>query len=150
MVKVLKTSGTGRYYTSFIDDRQFVYSFKNQQDAEMCREFLLEHKRRYSIYPRINCGLFAKKVLKDPVKDNDILIEEVDPKFESMCLLNNLGIIELTYFNYTYTKSSFSINLSTSKITSHDYFDYSIPVLNHLLSIGYPTDEHSEHFDDAD
>ena len=145
MVKVLKTSGTGRYYTSFIGKRQYVYSFKNTQDAELCRQFLLEHKKRYSMFPRINCGLFAKSIAKDSIKDDDIILEETTPKFETMCLLNNVGIVELKYFNYTYTNSSYSINLSTSNITPNDYFAYSIPVLNRLL-LESPTDEDSTHF----
>ena len=133
MLKVLKTNGTGRYYTSFIGDKQHVYCFKIKEDAEMCRNFILDYKKRHSMFPRINCGLFSKKVIKDPIEDTDILIEDAGPDFESTCLLNKVGLVELKYFNYTYTNSSYSINLATSRLISNDEFEYSIPVLNNLL-----------------
>ena len=148
MFRVLKTNGTGRYYTSFIGDRQFVYSFKNPRHAEMCRDFLLEHKKRYSIYPSINCGEKPKKVIKDPVEDYDIIIEEEPADvFETMCMLNNLSIAEIKYFNYTQDNSKFTINLTTSRLIDTDYFAYSIPVLNRLLIGGSSTEENSEHLD---
>lgn len=151
MFRVLKTNGTGRYYTSFIGDRQYVYSFKNYQDAEMCRDFLIRHKKKYSIYPSINCGQKAKKVLKDPVEDYDIIIdEEPADVFETMCMLNNVGIAEIKYFNYTYDNYKFSIHLSTSNLIETDYFAYSIPVLNRLLRGGSSTGEDSEHLGGQD
>jgi hypothetical protein len=146
MLKVLKTNGTGRYYTSFIGSKQHVYCFKVKEDAEMCRDFILDYKKRHSMFPRINCGLFSKSILKDSPKDTDILIEDVGPKFETMCFLNKVGIVEVKYFNYTYTNSSYSINLSTSRLISNDELDYSIPNLNRLFSASPSIDDDSAHF----
>ena len=86
------------------------------------------------MYPRINCGLFAKKILRDPEEDIDIKTEGVE--FETMCVIHNMGIVELKYFDYKYTNKNYSIDITTSRFLSFEQFDCNVPILNSLLTLG--------------
>jgi len=95
--------------------------------------------------PRINCGLFPKKVYRDNFEDEDIIVQKEGQELETNCLLFKVGLAEIEYFTYTHSNDHISVNISTSKLIEHDYLDYSIPILNSLLTPANYID--SEHFD---
>ena len=149
---VLRTVRTNKYYSSFIGDHQCIYAFEREVDAHKCRDFLMDHKKRKGMYPRINCGLFPKALLKDGTEEDEVIIQSVGADFENDCIMYRVCIAELSHFDYIInTSDNFDVQLTTSKFLTfeHDLEEkaWHVPMLNSLLR-DYSIDDWTGHSDE--
>jgi hypothetical protein len=134
LLRVLKTNGTGRYYSSIIENRQYVLAFSNYKAANKCRQFVTEHKKRFSCFPRINLENRVLHMAQDDLSDTHVYIDEDAEDFMIRCAMHNMYIAELSFFDYTYENDVFSVDLTTSRILyPSEEYTYSINTLNSLL-----------------
>jgi len=111
LIKLKFTKNT--YYSSILGNKHYIYSFQDKKDAMKCMDFLNSHKNLFFKYPSL---------LKDTVETNnkysinsDIYLEQEDLLIvKNMCLVNNIGLINITNFDYTFVlkKKCFDVNIS--------------------------------------
>jgi hypothetical protein len=133
ILRVIRTNGTGRYYSSMIENKQYILAFSNYKMADRCRKFITEHKKQFSCFPRINIGNRSLHTAPDDTSDTHVYIDEDTGEFMDKCVMYKMHIAELSYFDYTYKNDAFTVDLTTSRFLESDVLDYSINVLNSLL-----------------
>jgi len=107
-----------KYYSSLLGgDKQYIYSFTSKNLSNKCYDFLKSYKLRYNRYPDLNVNSKMKKISNDI----DISIEiEILNDFKGYCLINNVGLISIDKFDYTFidniSKRKDIYNLSISAI----------------------------------
>ena len=100
------------YYSSLINEKQYIYSFFNTVSTERCISFLTKYKEVNKTYP----DLYPQKIRKNKNENGNLTIKsEKYDIIKKECLLNNIGIIGITYFDYTY----FDIYLDKKKPLIH-------------------------------
>jgi hypothetical protein len=123
------------YYSGLIKDKQNIYSFLSIRDAERCTQFLKKYKQVNGWYPNIE----NIKPIKRIERCNEIFLE--DEPFVLMkdrCLLNGIGLICITYFNYTYFKVNqqnvFNIKMYGTDVLENESVDRD-QLVTHLDSL---------------
>jgi len=92
------------YYSSIINDKQYIYSFVSENYANNCISFLNNYKRLYNKYPD-PYNKMVKMVYKNKHATFDeqlVVEEEILDSLQTQCLLNNIGLLGITNFEYTY------------------------------------------------
>jgi len=92
LVKTISLKGSPkRYYTGFVDKKQHIYTFANEEAADECVFFLAHYKSRYGEFPEINKPdsdfISLKKELKIQGSMFSIVQDEI--KIES-CYIEDL------------------------------------------------------------
>jgi len=126
----IDTPGTSigkNYYSSFIDNKQHIYSFLNKETANACVSFLTEFKTMYNNWPVINEEneiMISNRLLggyKHEKLDEYIVINEEEiENMQSYCLFNNLGLLGVTFFDYTFKKSKIDLYISACSLLPED------------------------------
>lgn len=115
------------YYSSFIDNKQHIYSFLTDETANTCVSFLTEFKSMYNNWPIINedneillsnrlLGGYKNKKITDEVVVNEEEIENM----QSYCIFNNLGLLGVTFFDYTFKKNKIDLYISACSLLPDD------------------------------
>lgn len=102
---------TKNLYTTFINDKQCVYSFLNLESANNCAQFLSDYKHKYNMWPTINnSDEFQKNLIPLPletrrslldIRVNDLILEEEElENLQSYCIINNVGLLGITFFDF--------------------------------------------------
>jgi len=90
-----------KYYSSFLNDDHYIYSFLTTHSAENCIKFLKKYKSVNNFYPDIELKSFVA-----PSREVDYglyIEEETVYNIKKKCFLNNIGIIAITDFEYIHT-----------------------------------------------
>jgi hypothetical protein len=134
--------GGDKFYSSFFNDKQYIYSFLTEQSAERCNQFLKKYKSVYKRYPDLHCNRykFYKNVSLDPFTDTYI-DDETLTAMTTRCLLNGVGLIGISHFDYTYLdsfigqKDVFNLQLSAVDLLENQNVDFTQHVdnLNYLM-----------------
>jgi hypothetical protein len=99
--------GGDKYYSSFFNDKQYIYSFFTEQSAQRCNEFLHKYKSVYHRYP----DLQGNKLMYKHASVHDLTRTYVDDEtlsaITTRCLLNGVGLIGISSFDYSYLDSFF-------------------------------------------
>ena len=136
MVKVLTKKNKSwwtekpMYYSTFYKEKQHVYSFLNDHAANKCIDFLKAYRNFHKVYPDINGT-------KENLHSNfDISQqEEYLPGLKHTCLLNNVGLLGVTHFEYSFPDNSFNVEIHTVDLLQYEVledYDY-IDNLDYLL-----------------
>jgi len=128
-----------KYYSSLINDKHYIYSFTDEDVAEKCKNFIEHYKKINNRYPDL-----SNSIINDPSDNFDIYLEdEILESMKERCLINGIGLINIIYFNYTYSKTFlqynnvFNLNISAIDILENETYDYNrqIDNLNYLFEI---------------
>lgn len=87
------------YYSGLLDDKHSIYSFLYEKSANDCVSFLKKYKEIHNKYPNLYNSTLSK--LEQPGSQIFVDIETV-PSLQKRCLLNNIGLIGITNFDYLY------------------------------------------------
>jgi hypothetical protein len=87
-----------KYYSGFLNENQYIYSFLNRSCAEKCVLFLKDYKRANGRYPDLNGN---NKSIGLPDDLQIYVDEEFHWSIRNKCLLNSTGLIGVNNFDYT-------------------------------------------------
>jgi hypothetical protein len=130
--------GHDKYYSSILDDKQYIYSFLDTTSSENCLSFLLKHKEIYNRYPDLHSSeLFRNNEDCDPI----YIDTENYSLMAQRCLINNISLIGISNFEYTFyeryldKKNVFNVNISAVDLLENQILDTTEQVenLNYLL-----------------
>jgi hypothetical protein len=123
--------GRDKFYSSILDDRQYIYSFLNSRSSKNCYTFLKKYKEVNGFYPDLR-----KNTLK---KIDENFIIYIDDEFyeglKQRCLLNGVGLIGISNFEYTFSENIFNLHMSAVDLLKNENIncDQQIDNLNYLL-----------------
>jgi hypothetical protein len=106
------------YYTSLINNKHYLYSFKNAGIASKCVSFLSDYKRRYNMYPPINNEEYVPiKIISKKTTDEDLHIStEYVNNLLTLCGTTNMELLILNNFNYTIGLNDIDVEFSAIDI----------------------------------
>ena len=111
------SSDQSKIYSGIFNEKQYIYSFLTLESAKRCFEFLKKYNEVNGHYP----DLHGKKYIKDISGKESIYID--DEKLFTLkkkCLINGVGLIGISHFDYTFIDSFFKqknvFNLSISAV----------------------------------
>jgi len=112
------------YYTSIVNNKHFLYSFKNKEIASNCAKFLGEYKHRYNIYPPVDNELFIPTLVEhnkrrsvQEIIDNELhIITEDTNNLLSICGSTNMELLILNNFEYTTKLNNIDVEFSAITI----------------------------------
>ena len=125
------------FYTGILNDRQYIYSFFNKDSTEKCVSFIKRYKLINGKYPGLE-----ETNLQSINEDSEVYIDlEPIESIKTRCLLNNIGLIGITNFEYTFyesyldKKNVFNITMSGSDLLEQEIIDNTTKIdhLNYLL-----------------
>ena len=114
------------YYSSFIDDTHYIYSFNNLKSAERCFEFVKDYYSQYNRYP----DLYDSTNIRQNMYDNDDIFinEEGLESLKYRCMVNNANLLGIDVFDYEFSGSFskyrkvFSIDISGVDLLENEEF----------------------------
>lgn len=118
------------YYSGFLNENQYIYSFLNRSCAEKCMVFLKDYKRANGRYP----DLTGNNQLIGHSGDLQIYVdEEFHWSIKNKCLLNSTGLMGIKDFEYTNLTGKNTFNFED--LLQNERFDETqrIKHLNYLL-----------------
>jgi len=132
-----------KYYSSFLYNKQHIYTFLNDTSIKECFNFLKEYKKIHGYYPDLN--KFNNKVTpRDCNLDIYIYTEELD-SIKEKCMSNGVGLVGISSFGYSFDEKFlnkndvFNISISAMDLITdknvQDYTDKQIDNLNYLLDL---------------
>ena len=136
------------YYSSFLQDKHFIYSFTDSESAKRCLEFLNEYKSKYNGYPDLHKNKFTENNTNnftEPIVDNDIVYIEQDilMSLKYRCQVNNASLLLINKFDYTFSdtflihRNFFDLNISGIDILENEPINYDVQVehYNYLIEM---------------
>jgi hypothetical protein len=88
------------FYSSILDEKQYICCFYEKKKAEKCVDFLKKYKQLNNRYPDLHGN---NKVLHYKEQNEELYIDDQSVHFmKTKCLVNNIGLIAITNFDYTY------------------------------------------------
>jgi hypothetical protein len=132
------------YYTSLVNNKHCLYSFKNNHNAVKCANFLAEYKHRFDTFPPINSDeyipksveLSKRKPIYEILHQELQIITEKTNDLLSLCGSTGLELLILNHFEYNLNSELADIKFSAINIqpTEEDYSSQlNIEYLNSLL-----------------
>lgn len=140
-MSVLRVIKNGpRYYSSFVEDKQHIYSFVRDEPLRNCANFIKDYKRYYKKYPPAETS--SRKLSTLPDYENYIHVEMEDIYIlQRRCLMYNVGLLEVGKFEYMFKKGIFDVSISVNSILPEIDIDERKNLLNYALLLN---DDHSE------
>ena len=136
-IRVLKNGP--RYYSSFIRERQHIYSFIRDEPLRNCAKFISDYKRYYKKYPPID-NLSPRLTTRREKYDN-VHVEVADTEvLQRHCLMYNVGLIAIDKFDYIFREGMFNISISADNILP----PINIKERKNLLNYALLLDDYSE------
>jgi len=115
------------YYSSYIDNKQHIYSFLNNETANTCVAFLKEFKTMYNSWPVINeqneimiSNQMLSNYINEKLNEDIVINEEEIENMQSYCIFNNLGLLGVTFFDYTFKKNKIDLYISACSLIPED------------------------------
>ena len=108
--------GEDRYYSSFIENKHYIYSFTNPESARKCLQFLKEYNAKYGFYP----DLYGDTSGCKPPNGEIYIDAEILDSLSYRCMVNSASLFGISEFDYTFVDSFMGqknvFNLSISGI----------------------------------
>jgi len=134
------SENNSKYYTSLLgDDKQYMYSFFQYEMSVKCLDFLNKYKKQHNKYPDLSYNNNIKQVNYD--YDCYINEENLDD-LKDRCLLNNLGLIGINTFDFSFSdrfltsKNDFNLSISAIDLLEDEKIDEE-RLINNLNMIYY-------------
>ena len=127
--------GQGKYYSTTLDDKQYICSFIDNECSNKFKKFIDHYKAINNRYPNI----LNEKELNNDSDNFEVYIEdEILDLMKERCLLNGVSLIGIVDFDYTFTKDKlnvFNLNISAIDLLEYEATDHDrqIDNLNYLL-----------------
>jgi hypothetical protein len=127
-----------RYYSGLFNEKQYIYSFLSKEPANKCIEFLEKYKQVNKRYPDIH-GMNTKINKCDDFEFSIYIDKETLISLKHRCLVNGVGLIGISYFDYTFIDSFLGqknvFNLSMSAIDLLE--DESVDNIEQIENLNY-------------
>lgn len=94
-----------KYYSSYLQNKHYVYSFQNNEAAKKCFQFLNEYKFRYNKYPDLCDDTYSVNSNNNVNNDetSDIYIDtDILTSIKYRCSVNNIGLMCIEHFDYQF------------------------------------------------
>jgi hypothetical protein len=129
LVKTISLKGSPkRYYTGFVDKKQHIYTFANEEAADECVFFLAHYKSRYGEFPEINKPdsefVSLKKELKTKgsilsIVQDEIRIEScyIEDLFEYITVSDLMILLVYTFDFKLNNSNKIDVSFSAESIT---------------------------------
>jgi hypothetical protein len=131
-----------KYYSSLLNEnKQYIYSFTCNEACNRCFQFLKSYKNHYNRYPDLAINSKIKKIKSEDNVDIYIGYEILD-EFKERCLINNIGLLGINNFEYTYvdnllnTKNIFDLSISAVDLLENEEIDEQL-IINNLNVLFY-------------
>jgi hypothetical protein len=114
------TKNTQNYYSAYLNNKQNIYSFLNEESAKSCAMFLAEFKSMYNDWPIITEDNDLKNIKiphgrnknkYDILADEIVISDELIENMQSYSIFNNIGLLGITYFDYTFKKGKIDMHI---------------------------------------
>jgi hypothetical protein len=103
-----------QYYSSFIDGKQCVVSFMNNQSATKCIQFMNEYKEKYAMYPILGENLMQVRTKQ---KMHFVYLKNMEvEKLQMQCMLFNVGLVGIDNFDYQLNNSKFTLEFGAADL----------------------------------
>jgi len=126
------------YYSSLLYDKHCIYSFLTHHSAENCLNFLEEYKKKNKFYPGLNPYSKLNKI--NNTTDTSIYIDyERTDALKQRCLINGVGLIGISEFEYNFVKSFvsakniFNLHLSAVDLLENEECE----IIEHIDNLNY-------------
>ena len=94
-----------KYYSSYLQNKHYIYSFQNNEVAKKCFQFLNEYKFRYNKFPDLCDETYSRNIINND-DINDIYIDtDVLTSIIYRCSVNNIGLMCIENFDYQFINS---------------------------------------------
>ena len=134
-------NGEDKYYSSFLQEKHYLYSFTEQHSAERCLAFLKYYNLKNNKYPDLfenDEGVFHGKETDDIYIDSDFV-----GSLKMRCMLNNIGLLAINEFDYTFVdfflgrRNVFNLSISAVDLLEDEKINRAKQVehYNYLLDI---------------
>ena len=135
-VRVIKNGP--RYYSSFIGDHQYIYSFTRDEPLQRCYNFIKDYKSRHKKYPPAE--IYSMRLSMRP--ENDFVHAEVEnvEVLKRRCLMYNVGLMEIEKFEYSFRNGLFHVDISAEDILPDVSLQERKNLLNYALILNEPYD----------
>ncbi len=139
-VRVIKNGP--RYYSSFVGDRQHIYSFTQSEPLQRCHEFIADYKRYHKKYPPADTNSMRLSLRPE----DDLVHTEVEDihVLQRRCLMYNVGLVKVEKFDYIFKRGTFNVDISVAEINSDISLQERKDLLNYALILNDPSDYHGE------
>jgi len=117
-----KSLNCKNYYTTFINKKQHLYSFADFESANNCANFLCDFKSRYGSWPIINeddkCKIKIQESDQELKETFELRLSEISidteelVKLQNYSVLNNIGLLGITFFDYKFEPKKIEIYIS--------------------------------------
>jgi hypothetical protein len=140
-VNVILNKKNNTYYTSLIDNKHYLLSFRNKEIASNCASFLAEYKHRYNMFPPINSENFKpteildidERIPVDEIITKDLrIVPEYTNYLLTLCNSLSLELLILNDFKYRITQDTTDIDFSAYNLKIED-LDISDTFINSYL-----------------
>ena len=140
--------GQDKYYSGFLQEKHYLYSFTEQHSAEKCLEFLKYYNLKNNKYPDLlgndeRIFNIYKSVIHEDSYD-DIYIDKFTVQSLKMrCMLNNIGLLAINEFDYIFAdfflgqRNVFNLSMSAVDLLEDEKYNRGKQVehYNYLLDI---------------
>jgi hypothetical protein len=105
------------YYSSIINEKHCIYSFLDETASKNCLSFLQKYHKINNKYPDLYNNDLKNLIDRDTI----YISSESTVSMKRRCLVNNIGLIGITSFEYTfYEKDPYKKNIFDLSISSID------------------------------
>lgn len=123
-----------RYYSSYLDKKQYVYAFDKKAPLVKCTNFLNEYKKLYSRYPPADNSHLLLTTRDD---ESDFIYTESEDadEFHRLCTMYNAGLAVVESFDYKFVNTHYTVDVSASEVMSDVNWNERINLLNYILIV---------------
>lgn len=129
-MRVLKNGR--KYYSSFLDGRQYIYSFIKNEPLRNCQRFISDYKRIHSTFPPADTS-YINVPTRSENSDYIYVDTEDTEELQRTCLIYNAGLVAIESFEYVSGGDAFDVKISAAEILP--YIDHSeqVELLHYAL-----------------
>jgi len=140
IIKTISIRDTSkRYYTGYLDNKHYLYSFINNTAADECAYFLGTYKSRYGRFPDINESKYIeirdplifelnRKPLLSIIEEELIVSDENTDDLIEMCSDIGLGLLLIHNFDFKLSSKRIDIKFSARNLIpeemTRNYIDF--------------------------
>jgi hypothetical protein len=102
------------------------------EPLQKCTQFINEYKRTHSKYPPADHTVLKLSTLDD---ENEFIYTDTEnlDELQRMCLMFNVGLVIVESFDYNFTSTNFTVDVSAADVIPDISHDERVELLNYAL-----------------
>jgi len=130
-----------RYYSSYLGNKQQIYAFVKEEPLKKCTQFITEYKDTHSKYPPADNTILKASTIDD--EDDYIYVDTEDSdELQRRCYMFNAGLSIVESFDYDFTSTNFTVNVSAADILPDISHKERARLLNYALTLSEDDDDY--------